>query len=119
MPPAVVAVLPGPSRVVLDPRYWGSHPGGVNQTYGLIERDFTLKVARGAGGILASSGYSVALTRCDNATHLGNSELGRSPTPAGRRSLSSFTSMHRRMRALTTPTRSRVSVARTRRSPST
>ena len=64
----------GPARIVLDPGHGGTDPGAV---YGsLVEKDLTLRVALRAGEILTSSGYSVALTRYDSATTLGNSERG-------------------------------------------
>ncbi len=67
----------GPATIVLDPGHGGSDPGAINDTYGLIERDLNLVVARRAGELLAATyGYTVALTRYDNATALGNSERG-------------------------------------------
>ncbi len=64
----------GPATVVLDPGHGGSDPGAV---YGaLVEKDLNLHVALRAGELLTSSGYSVALTRYNNETTLGNSERG-------------------------------------------
>ncbi len=66
----------GSAQVVLDPGHGGTDPGAINQTYGLVEKEQTLLVAQQAATLLSKSGYSVALTRYDNETSLGNSERG-------------------------------------------
>ncbi len=64
----------GPATIVLDPGHGGTDPGAV---YGsLVEKELNLRVGLRAGELLTSSGYTVALTRYDNATALGNSERG-------------------------------------------
>jgi N-acetylmuramoyl-L-alanine amidase len=63
----------GTAQVVLDPGHGGSDSGAVNGS--LIEKNLNLIVAEESARIL-SYDYSVALTRYDNATELGNSERG-------------------------------------------
>jgi N-acetylmuramoyl-L-alanine amidase len=67
--------VPG-ARVVLDPGHGGDDPGAVNEAAGLVERDLTLDIARRAQAILEARGYSVALTRNDNATGYANTPRG-------------------------------------------
>ena len=67
----------GSAQVVLDPGHGGPDPGAVHATYGLYERDLNLEIALRVAQILTDAhGYSVALTRVDNETELGNSERG-------------------------------------------
>ena len=66
----------GSAQVVLDPGHGGTDPGASNATYGLVEKELTLVVAQRAAAILAGQGHTVALTRADNTTGLGNSERG-------------------------------------------
>src|SRR5688572_8054955 len=69
-----VCPVAGPVAVVLDPGHGGTDPGA--QHHGLIEKEQNLIVAQQAAAILAGQGISVALTRYDNETTLGNSERG-------------------------------------------
>jgi N-acetylmuramoyl-L-alanine amidase len=76
--PVVSAACPLPSaQVVLDPGHGGPDPGAVNEEFGLHEADLTLVIANRVAEILrAGHGYSVALTRQDTGTELGNSQRG-------------------------------------------
>ena len=76
--PVVSAECPLPSaQVVLDPGHGGPDPGAVNDEFGLREADLTLVIANRVAEILrADHGYSVALTRQDTGTELGNSQRG-------------------------------------------
>ena len=69
-----VCPVAGPVDVVLDPGHGGSDPGA--QHHGLVEKEQNLLVAQDAAAILVGQGISVALTRDDNDTTLGNSERG-------------------------------------------
>lgn len=65
------------AQVVLDPGHGGPDPGAVNDEYGLREADLNLEIAVRVAEILHTVGsYTVALTRQDNHTELGNSERG-------------------------------------------
>lgn len=66
----------GTAQVVLDPGHGGSDPGAVYETFGLLEADQNLMIAARVAALLGSHGYSVALTRQDADTELGNSERG-------------------------------------------
>ena len=66
----------GRAQVVLDPGHGGPDPGAVNEQFGLYERDLNLEIAARTAEILTEQGYTVALTRDDNAKELGNSERG-------------------------------------------
>ncbi len=66
----------GTAQIVLDPGHGGPDPGAVNEQFELYERDVVLEIATRAAEILRKQGYTVALTRNDNATELGNSERG-------------------------------------------
>ena len=66
----------GAAAVVLDPGHGGEDPGAVNEALGLVERELVLAISRRAAHLLRAEGYSVALTREDDATGLGNSERG-------------------------------------------
>ncbi|HEV2074458.1 MAG TPA: N-acetylmuramoyl-L-alanine amidase [Thermomicrobiales bacterium] len=66
----------GTAQIVLDPGHGGPDPGAVDEQIGLYERDVALEIATRAAEILREQGYTVALTRDDNATELGNSERG-------------------------------------------
>ncbi|MDQ3524460.1 MAG: N-acetylmuramoyl-L-alanine amidase [Chloroflexota bacterium] len=67
----------GSAQIVLDPGHGGPDPGAVHDVYGLYEKTLTLEVAERTAEILRIDyGYSVALTRQDNDTELGNSERG-------------------------------------------
>jgi N-acetylmuramoyl-L-alanine amidase len=66
----------GSAQVVIDPGHGGVDPGAVNETYGLWEKTLALEIAVEAARIVEAKGYSVALTRADNDTALGNSERG-------------------------------------------
>ena len=76
--PVTDVTCPFPSaQVVLDPGHGGSDPGAVNDTYGLREADLTLSIANRVAEILrVERGFSVALTRQDASTELGNSARG-------------------------------------------
>ena len=67
--------VPG-ARVVLDPGHGGDDPGAVNEAAGLIERELVLDIARRTAALLNEAGYSVALTRDDNATGYLNTPRG-------------------------------------------
>lgn len=66
----------GTADVVLDPGHGGGDPGAVNSEYDLLEKNVNLDIAYQTMAILESHGYTVALTRYDNDTALGNSERG-------------------------------------------
>ncbi len=67
----------GTAQIVLDPGHGGPDPGAVHATYGLYERDLNLEIALRTAQILTEDqGYTLALTRLDNETELGNSERG-------------------------------------------
>lgn len=66
----------GTAQIVLDPGHGGPDPGAVNEQFGLYERDVVLEIAMRAAEVLRKQGYTVALTRSDNDTELGNSERG-------------------------------------------
>ena len=67
----------GTAQVVLDPGHGGPDPGAVHAAYGLYEKTLNLEVAERAAEILRDDfGYTVALTRDDNDTELGNTERG-------------------------------------------
>ncbi len=65
-----------PVDVVLDPSHGGTDPGARYPAQGLVERDLTLQIARRVAALLETGGATVALTRDDNATTLGNSARG-------------------------------------------
>lgn len=76
----------GSAQVVLDAGHGGSDPGAIHETYGLYERALTLEIAQRTAEILRIDyGYSVALTREDNETELGNSERGEIANACGAR----------------------------------
>ena len=63
--------------IVLDPGHGGGDPGAVHEPTGLIEAHLNLEIALLAAEMLrANQGYTVALTRMDDETELGNSERG-------------------------------------------
>ncbi|MDQ3444209.1 MAG: N-acetylmuramoyl-L-alanine amidase [Chloroflexota bacterium] len=65
------------AQVVLDPGHGGPDPGAVHDAYGLHESSLNLEIAQQVSDILRDDyGYTVALTREDNETELGNSERG-------------------------------------------
>lgn len=66
----------GTAEVVLDPGHGGPDPGAVYKTFGLIEADQNLVIAARMADLLRGKGYSVALTREDADTELGNSQRG-------------------------------------------
>jgi N-acetylmuramoyl-L-alanine amidase len=67
----------GRADIVLDPGHGGSDPGAIHEPTGLIEARLNLEIAQIAAEMLrANQGYTVALTRTDDATELGNSERG-------------------------------------------
>lgn len=68
---------PAPSAwIVLDPGHGGGDTGAVNEAAGLVERDLVLDIARRTETFLTDAGYSVALTRKDNATAYANTPRG-------------------------------------------
>jgi N-acetylmuramoyl-L-alanine amidase len=66
--------IPGGAIVVLDPGHGGEDAGALNA--GLVEAELTLGIARRTAELLRAEGLSVALTRDDMETTLGNSERG-------------------------------------------
>ncbi len=65
------------AQVVLDPGHGGPDPGAVHDTYGHHESRLNLEIALHVADILRNDyAYTVALTREDNETELGNSERG-------------------------------------------
>jgi N-acetylmuramoyl-L-alanine amidase len=67
----------GTAQVVLDAGHGGPDPGAVYEDYGLHEAVLNLQIAERVAQLLSEThGYTVALTRQDNATELGNSERG-------------------------------------------
>src|SRR3954451_7369794 len=65
------------AQVVLDPGHGGDDPGAVNKSFGLTEAEENLTIAQQVASILQRDhGLTVALTRVDNATTLGNSARG-------------------------------------------
>lgn len=67
----------GTAEIVLDPGHGGPDPGAVNEAYGAHEAVLNLAIAERTAAILQDThGYTVALTRTDNETELGNSERG-------------------------------------------
>ena len=63
--------------IVLDPGHGGSDPGAIHEPTGLVEARLNLEIALLAAEILrAGHGYTVALTRTNDETELGNSERG-------------------------------------------
>jgi len=65
------------AQVVLDPGHGGDDPGAVNESFGLTEAEENLTIAQQVASILQlDHGLTVALTRVDNATTLGNSARG-------------------------------------------
>jgi N-acetylmuramoyl-L-alanine amidase len=63
------------ATVVLDPGHGGEDTGALNGR--LVEAELTLDIARQTASLLRQRGLSVALTRDDMETTLGNSERGR------------------------------------------
>ncbi len=67
----------GSAVVVLDPGHGGVDPGAVRENPDLYERETVLQIATEVQAIVErESGVTVALTRNDNETDLGNSERG-------------------------------------------
>jgi N-acetylmuramoyl-L-alanine amidase len=66
----------GTAQVVLDPGHGGADPGAVYEDFGLHEADQNLAIAKRVADLLRADGYTVALTREDPGTELGNSERG-------------------------------------------
>ena len=64
------------ARVMLDPGHGGDDPGAINDAAGLVERELVLDIARRTEARLEEAGYSVALTRTDNATGYANTPRG-------------------------------------------
>lgn len=67
----------GTATVVLDPGHGGADPGAVRTDPEFYEREMVLEIALMVEEIVEEeSGVTVALTRDDNDTDLGNSERG-------------------------------------------
>ncbi len=67
----------GTAQIVLDPGHGGVDPGAVYEDYRLHEADQTLAISKRVAALLQTQyGYTVALTRQDADTGLGNSERG-------------------------------------------
>ena len=65
------------AQVVIDPGHGGEDPGAVRETYALEEDALNLEISQRIATLLTEEhGITVALTRTDNATTLGNSERG-------------------------------------------
>jgi N-acetylmuramoyl-L-alanine amidase len=65
------------AQVVIDAGHGGPDPGAVHEAYGLHEAVLNLQIAERVAELLGEThGYTVALTRQDDATELGNSERG-------------------------------------------
>lgn len=77
------------AAVVLDPGHGGEDTGALNG--GLVEAELTLDIARRAAVQLRQRGLSVALTRDDMETTLGNSDRGGIANSCGARV---FVSVH-------------------------
>jgi N-acetylmuramoyl-L-alanine amidase len=72
-----VSCSTGTAEIVLDPGHGGPDPGAVNEKFGIHEADLNLEIAKRTATILQDEhGFTVALTRDDNETELGNSERG-------------------------------------------
>jgi len=81
-----LAVVPADSAttsdVCLDPGHGGTDPGAVREWVdpvsgiktALLEKEMNLYIAQQVAAKLTATGYTVKLTRTDNATRLGNSE---------------------------------------------
>lgn len=67
--------IPRGATVVLDPGHGGEDAGAINGA--LVEAELTLDIARRTASLLRQRGLSVALTRENMETTLGNSERGR------------------------------------------
>lgn len=78
-----------PRRIILDPGHGGKDPGKVNDR-GMHEKSYVLDIARRAGRILKSRGYTVALTR-DGDTALS---LSSRPEKANAWKADLFVSIH-------------------------
>jgi N-acetylmuramoyl-L-alanine amidase len=76
--PETGAVCPAPyAQVVIDPGHGGTDPGAVQATYALQEARLNLDISMRIASLLSDEhGITVALTRTDDATTLGNSERG-------------------------------------------
>jgi N-acetylmuramoyl-L-alanine amidase len=72
---AVPAYADTPADVCLDPGHGGTDPGAVREWNGvtLREKEMNLYIAEQVKLKLEGNGYTVKLTRTDNATTLGNS----------------------------------------------
>lgn len=76
----------GSAVVVLDPGHGGIDPGAVRVNPDLYEREMVLEIATEVQAIVErESGVTVALTRTDNDTDLGNSERGEIANACGAR----------------------------------
>lgn len=73
---AVPAASATGTHVCLDPGHGGTDPGAVREWNGveLLEKVMNLYIAQQVQAKLVAGGYTVKLTRTDNATSLGNSE---------------------------------------------
>lgn len=74
--PVAVACPRDAAQVVIDPGHGGDDPGAVVESPDLTEASLNLEIARQVETILSEEGITVALTRDDDATTLGNSERG-------------------------------------------
>lgn len=73
--------------ICLDPGHGGSDPGAVREWNGvtLVEKEMNLHIAQRLEASLIADGYTVKLTRTDNATTLGNSDRAKICNAAGAR----------------------------------
>ena len=88
--PQVFKKRPGIRRVVIDAGHGGKDSGALNNTYGLMEKNLTLDVARRLKALLENSGFEVVMTR-DSDVYI---PLAQRPKVANRAKADLFVSLH-------------------------
>jgi N-acetylmuramoyl-L-alanine amidase len=88
--PQVFKERPGIRRVVIDAGHGGKDSGARNDTYGLLEKDLTLDVARRLKALLERSGFEVVMTR-DSDVYIS---LAQRSKVANRAKADLFVSLH-------------------------